>query len=152
VLAMQWRDLDLDRMTWTIPNPKARVPYVVPLVEEAKEILKRRPKSSEWVFPSHGKTGHLVELKRAWRQLLDRAQIRDLHIHDLRRTLGSWQAGLGASLSVIGKSLGHTSTQSTEAYARLDLAPVRASVAAATEAMIAAAKKKPRQLSVGGGA
>ena len=149
VLAMQWRDLDLDRMTWTIPNPKARVPYIVPLTEEAKEILKRRPKSSDWVFPSHGKTGHLVEPKRAWKQLVTRAKIPNIHIHDLRRTLGSWQAGLGASLSVIGKSLGHSSTQATEIYARLDLGPVRASVAAATEAMLAAAKKKPRQLSAG---
>lgn len=31
----------------------------------------------------------------------DLARMRDLHIHDLRRTLGSWHAAAGASLSII---------------------------------------------------
>jgi hypothetical protein len=53
---------------------------------------------------------------------------------------------MGASIPVIGKSLGHASTEATMIYARLDLAPVRASVLAATQAMIAASKKKPKLL------
>lgn len=65
-------------------------------------------------------------------------RIDDLHIHDLRRTLGSWQAKQGASLAIIGKSLNHKSHQATEIYARLDLDPVRQSVNLATTAMLAA--------------
>jgi hypothetical protein len=53
--------------------------------------------------------------------------------------LGSWQAKTGASLSVIGKSLNHKSTQTTAIYARLDLDPVRESMQRATQAIIAAA-------------
>ena len=64
-------------------------------------------------------------------------RIRNLRIHDLRRTLGSWQAITGASLSVIGKSLNHKSVQSTQIYARLDLDPVRASLEKAAAAMLA---------------
>lgn len=42
----------------------------------------------------------------------------DIRIHDLRRTLGSWQAKTGASLKIIiGKSLNHKTTQSTRIYA-----------------------------------
>src|ERR1017187_8338546 len=59
----------------------------------------------EWVFPGGGRTGPLVEPKRAWAGLLKRAGIADLRLHDLRRTLGSWEASTGASLIVIGKSL-----------------------------------------------
>jgi integrase len=66
-------------------------------------------------------------------------RIDDLHIHDLRRTLGSWQAKQGASLAIIGKSLNHKSLQATAIYARLDLDPVRASVNTATAAMFQAA-------------
>jgi len=66
-------------------------------------------------------------------------RIDDLRIHDLRRTLGSWQAKQGASLAIIGKSLNHKSQQTTAIYARLDLDPVRASVNSATEAMLKAA-------------
>ena len=49
--------------------------------------------------------------------------------HDLRRTLGSWQAKTGASLVVIGKSLNHRNVTTTAIYARLDKDPVRESVA-----------------------
>ena len=66
----------------------------------------------------------------------------DLRIHDLRRTLGSWQAKTGASLSIIGKSLNHKTHQATAIYARLDLDPVRQSVNTATQAMLAAAGMK----------
>lgn len=62
----------------------------------------------------------------------------DLRIHDLRRTLGSWQAKTGASLVVIGKSLNHKSTSTTAIYARLDLDPVRHAVNTATSAILEA--------------
>ena len=65
----------------------------------------------------------------------------DLRIHDLRRTLGSWQAKTGASLAIIGKSLNHKTHQATAVYARLDLDPVRQSVNTATLAILAAARK-----------
>lgn len=63
----------------------------------------------------------------------------DYRLHDLRRTLGSWQAAGGASLLIIGKSLGHRSESATRIYARLATDPVRESVEKATVAMIAAA-------------
>jgi len=62
----------------------------------------------------------------------------DLRIHDLRRTLGSWQAKTGASLAIIGKSLNHKNQSTTAIYARLDLDPVRAAVNTATTAMMEA--------------
>lgn len=119
----------------------------------------------EWVFPGVGKTGHLVEPKTAWKRILERARniereewlkanprktqkdfaefkpvpsFTDLRLHDLRRTLGSWQAATGASLPIIGKSLGHSSIQATQIYARLNLDPVRESVMRAQDAMLLA--------------
>jgi integrase len=68
----------------------------------------------------------------------------DLRIHDLRRTLGSWQAKTGASLSIIGKSLNHRNVSTTQIYARLDQDPVRESVARATSAMLEAAGAKEK--------
>ena len=59
----------------------------------------------------------------------------DVHLHDLRRTLGSFQAITGASLQVIGKSLGHKSQAATQIYARLHHDPVRNAVERATDAM-----------------
>jgi integrase len=75
------------------------------------------------------------------------ARLPDLRIHDLRRTLGSWQAKTGASLVIIGKSLNHKSPSATAIYARLDLDPVRQSVNTATAAMLeAGGLKKPAEI------
>lgn len=52
--------------------------------------------------------------------------------------MGSWQAATGASLTVIGKSLGHRNAKSTQVYARLDLDPVRNAMQAATDAIMTA--------------
>ena len=80
--------------------------------------------------------------KGAWHSVLMQAGLEDLRIHDLRRSLGSWQARLGANLAVIGKSLGHKDMASTLIYSRLDLDPVRESVERATSAMLTAAGMK----------
>jgi len=91
------------------------------------------------VFP--GPDGdHIKRQGPAWARLLKRAGLADLRLHDLRRSLGSWQAIGGSSLSVIGKSLGHTSLSATAIYARLSFDPVRESVEKATAAMLEAGK------------
>ena len=102
----------------------------------------RRAKNAEtFVFPSWGKkSGHLVEPKAAWRRIAKRAKLRDVHIHDLRRTVGSWLAAQGANAFLIGKALAHASIQSTKIYARMDLAPVRAALEQVTAAFDKAGK------------
>jgi integrase len=91
---------------------------------------------SEYVFPGKGsKSGHFADPQTAWERILKRAGIKNLRIHDLRRTMGSYQAITGASLAIIGKSLGHKSQQSTEVYARLSNDPIRASMEIASKKM-----------------
>lgn len=142
VLAMQWTDVNLDREEWRLNETKNGTPQTVTLSPEALAILHdRKPtKPVQFVFPGSGRSGHLAEPKKGWQRILARAGISDLHIHDLRRTLGSWQAKQGASLAIIGKSLNHKNQNTTAIYARLDLDPVRASVNAATSAMMTAGK------------
>jgi integrase len=151
--SMRWADIHMSatgERFWTVPNPKSKKskkPYNVALVEPAWQILKERQQrnngASEWVFPSRADSKkHIVDLKKSWTTLRKRAKIPDVRLHDLRRTLGSWQAARGTSLLVIGKSLGHSSTSSTEIYSRLNLDPVRASVDGAVQAMLTAGKKR----------
>jgi len=137
---MQWSQINFDRAEWRIPTTKNGEPQTITLTAEALEILRnRKPENADpWVFSGTGATGHIVEPKKAWKRLLERADIDDLRIHDLRRTLGSWQAKTGASLAIVGKSLNHKSPSTTAIYARLDLDPVRESVNRATDAMLTA--------------
>jgi integrase len=143
VQEMQWSQIHFERGEWRIPTTKNGEPQTVTLTPEAIEILRTRQGCDPiWVFPGTGATGHLVEPKKAWKRVLERAGIADLRIHDLRRTLGTWQTKMGASLAIVGKSLNHKSHSTTAIYARLDLDPVRESVERATDAILTAAGLK----------
>jgi integrase len=131
----------------------------IPLVPAAAEILSRRHKANaggEYCFPSRGRKGRLVEVWYLWRRLkargilLDaglnweidkphealeqvpegkRVGLRDLTIHDLRRTVGVRLVGAGASLPVIGAALGHTNLKTTQrVYALATRDDVRAAM------------------------
>jgi integrase len=147
VEAMRDEEIDFERGVWTIPaeKTKAHLPIHVPLVPQALEIINRRKgHASGFILPGYGVTGHLVEAKATWKDVLTRAGLKDLRIHDLRRSLGSYQAALGSSLPVIGASLGHSNLAATAIYSRLHLEPVRQSVLGAANAISAAAKAVPR--------
>lgn len=143
VQAMRWDQVNLERAVWTVPASEAKggKEMVICLSEQALKILKQRKADakSEWVFPGRDGVSHIKDPMRSWRSIQEKAGLQDLRIHDLRRTFGSYQAANGASLPIIGKSLGHSSQQATAIYARLNLDPVRASVDAATAAIIKAA-------------
>jgi integrase len=145
VLAARWEELNLEMNLWRVPDTKNGDPLNVPLVSEAVAILQERNSQPQgFIFPGESASGHISPPKERWRKLLIRAELEDFTIHDLRRSLGSWQAIGGASLAVIGKSLGHKSADATMIYARLSMDPVRQSVTSATSAMLTAAGiKKP---------
>lgn len=143
VLAMRWEEINFKQATWTIPETKNGDAHTVPLVDVALAILQLRYNKNNqcvWVFPGSGKTGHLVEPKKAWKRILAAANIKDLRLHDLRRSLGSWQANTGASLPIIGKTLAHKNIATTAIYARLNIDPVREAMDKATQAMLQAAQ------------
>lgn len=144
VLSARWQDFDVPAKLWRIPNTKRGTAITIPLSDAALAVLERLPRIANpggYLFPSHGDDGHLAEPKKIWTDLVARAGLSDLKLHDLRRTFGSWQAMAGASLPVIGKSLGHSTVQATQVYARLTTQPVAESIEKATAGMIAAAKK-----------
>lgn len=142
VLTMRWVDVDLKRGVWTLPATKTGR-HQVPLIEKALEVLRRREKDKgqcEYVLPGRHGYGHLQDPMRQWRDICEKAGVKGLRIHDLRRTQGSWQAMTGASLPMIGKSLGHTRAETTQVYARLADDPVRQAMTAAADAISKAGK------------
>jgi integrase len=140
VEAMAWADVDLQAAYWRIPETKAGMPVVVPLVAPALTILMARAdmaNGSPWVFPGR-KGKHIANPKDAWKRLVKHAGLSDVRPHDLRRSLGSWMAGQNTSLPIIGRALGHKTAVATMVYSRLSLDPVREAVDRATSAMLAA--------------
>jgi integrase len=139
LLAAKWEHVDLDQRIWRIPTSKTGESRLVPLPAPAVDIIEGLPSrgASEWLFPARGATvsGHVESPGAAWRRIRARAGVPDVRVHDLRRTLGSWLAGAGYNLTLIGKALGHSSINSTAIYARMHLDPVRVALEANAIAM-----------------
>ncbi|MDX9981149.1 MAG: site-specific integrase [Lentisphaeria bacterium] len=157
LMRMEWADINLDKAAWRVSGEftKNGDPLHIPLTEQAVAILRNRKNEqcnpgdpqkikgaeashSPWVFParrSGTKNGHIADVRRAWESITAKAGLPDLRIHDIRRTLGSWMAAQGASMLLIGRTLGHRDTKSTEVYARLNTEPIRQAVEQATRAM-----------------
>lgn len=146
VLAMQWKEIDFNLNQWRIPGQQAKNDSImlVPLVDEVMELLNRRRQttSSVFVFPGSGKTGHLQEPRKGWLRILKRADLEGVRLHDLRRTMGSYQTIGGASTAIVGRTLGHKNPTSTAVYARMTLDPVRDAMEKAVELMKAPVAKK----------
>ena len=147
VMTMRWAEIDFDQVTWTIPGTatKNREPQTIPLISSAISVLmgRRGLVDGPWVFPGTSEGSHISPSQRPWRRVLQRAGIKNLRIHDLRRTMGSWQAAQGASLAIIGKSLAHKNISTTLIYSRLNLDPVRESMEKATAAILKAGQLLP---------
>ena len=141
VLTMQWNDVSLTRAEWRIPHTKAGRPHLLPMPHALVTLLRSLPKmdGNPYVFPGLDGVGHLQNMKRAWDRIRVKAGIRDVRFHDLRRTVGSWLAGSGESLSLIGKVLNHRDVSTTAIYARLNLDPVRQALERNASKMLEAA-------------
>jgi integrase len=125
LLQRQWRDIDVERGLLSLPQTKNKERRAIPLVPQALALLReqatyarREHPTSPWVFPrADGKKPTYIDY--AWRNACARAQIEDLHLHDLRHTTASYLAMSGASLREIAEILGHRSLRQTMKYAHL---------------------------------
>jgi integrase len=131
---------------------------LVPEAHEIVQRRKDVHEATGFCFPSRGKKGRLVEVWYMWRRLRARAilldlgldwrlpkpmaavqnvpesksremGLRDLTIHDLRRTLAVRMVSAGASLPVVAAALGHRNLKTTQqVYALATQSDVRAAL------------------------
>jgi integrase len=141
VLTMRWDEVSLTRAEWRIPQTKAGRPHLLPLPHALVATLRSlsRVEGNPYVFVGQHGVGHLHDMKRAWERIRMKAGIRDVRLHDLRRTVGSWLAGSGESLPLIGTVLNHRDVSTTAIYARLNLDPVRQALERNASRMLEAA-------------
>lgn len=151
MLRMKYADISFDLKRWRLSEDETKNGDVNihVLSDAAINILKRRSEQnklsaapSQYVFPGDGINGHLVDPKKSLARIKKRMGVFDFHIHDLRRTLGSYMAITNASMPIIGKALNHKSQVSTEIYARLSQDPILEAVNNAAKMIIDKGKLK----------
>ena len=168
VLEMRWAAIDLQHGLWSLRpiDTKQRKAHSTPLTAQARAILQRRhvDAATEWVFPAtrvmrtggdDNSPGPMSEarMRDAWSRICTAADLKDLRIHDLRHTAGSWLARLGANEAVRQKALGHQTPAMAARYSHLELDPVADALQRIGDAIQAAATKpKATVSSINGGA
>jgi integrase len=84
---LTWDQVDLIAKTLTIADTKNHQKHVLPLSDFLYNLLKSHQQSSatKFVFPGNGKTGYIVEPRKAMRKVIEKSGIQ-FTLHDLRRT------------------------------------------------------------------
>ena len=119
VLSLEWRDINLEAMTYTIryENNKVRKPMTYKLSNELLEALQNIGiKESGFVFPAMKDKSQKMDnstLRKHWQKVLDKLGLH-IRIHDLRHLIGGVLVSEGKTLEQIASILGHTSTSVTK--------------------------------------
>lgn len=127
LLTLKWKHVNLEEQWILIKDTKTDRPLKLPLSAQAWMLLSELPQinNNPYVFPGRECKGHLVDFKKSWATILKNAKIEDLHIHDLRRTLGSYLVQQGHSLALVGRILNHTDPRTTSIYAKFADEPIK---------------------------
>ncbi len=129
VLCMKWSEVDLDSKIWLIPITKTGKNLTIALADSAVDLLKEIKSNNpdeKYVFPSStSSSGHIVDIKRVWSTIKNKANITNLRIHDLRHTLATYMIAQGASPFVVQRALTHKTIKSTEVYVNLGVEHLR---------------------------
>lgn len=120
VLRARWRDIDLDKLIWTIPITKNKKVRKLPISNELNELLKKIPNTSEFIFPSPNRKTYLHLCYKTWDTVRIKAGLHDLRIHDLRHSYASMLVNSGRSIYEVQTLLGHADTKMTQRYAHLN--------------------------------
>jgi integrase len=82
---LTWDRVNLDEGWWYLPDPKNRNPVKFPLSHVAVDILRGRPGTGTFVFPSWAKRGRVIEARGVLKRISQAAGV-CITAHDLRRT------------------------------------------------------------------
>jgi integrase len=120
-----WPEFDTEEGFWCKPSAhtKQKRQHRVPLSASARMLIEqlraKRDPNKAVVFPGRSKDGTVDALQHCWRHVRQHAGLgEDCRLYDLRHSFASVGAGSGLSLPIIGKLLGHTTSKTTERYAR----------------------------------
>ena len=109
-----WSHLDLSKRILKIPQTKTGVPRTIPLSSKAIEILQILPNINESIFGLQSES-----ISQAFERACNRANIIDLHFHDLRHEAVSRLFEKGFSLPEVAAISGHKTWAMLKRYTHL---------------------------------
>jgi integrase len=124
LFSLEWSDINLDLKYLTVKGSKAKSKKnrVVPLNGTALETLvawRKQNPEKRYVFTNGYDDQPITDIKKAWLNLLDDAEISDFRFHDLRHHFASKLVMAGVDLNTVRELLGHSDLKMTLRYAHL---------------------------------
>ncbi|OBX19248.1 hypothetical protein A9995_09020 [Erythrobacter sp. QSSC1-22B] len=137
LLKAEWRNVDLARKAWFIPDSKTGKSRHVPLSKSAIDVIENLPvfDGCPYLLPNPKTRKPYDTIKRAWATARDAAKLGDFHLHDLRHSAASFMINGGIDLFTVGRILGHADHQSTMRYSHLANDTLMAAVEAGAAGM-----------------
>ena len=126
IQTLRWQDVNIEQQRLELSDSKTGAKFVY-LTAPALSILNdiERVPNNPYVIIGRKEGTHLQDIQKIWQRIRKRAYLEDVRIHDLRHSFASVGAGLGLSLPMIGKLLGHTQATTTARYAHLANDPTK---------------------------
>jgi integrase len=116
---LMWDDLDFERRTLRLRDPKGGKSMTIPLSTEALDVLDGLPRRSEYVFPGKN-DGMRTEFKGPWLRIRKAAGLPEgFRLHGLRHNFGSQLVSSGVDLTIVRELMTHKDMATTQRYAHL---------------------------------
>lgn len=117
ILALKWGNVDFKNSHITVERSKNGEIRRIPMNKQLKTILESVRKSgasSEHVFTINNDA--ILHFTTAWRNALNRTEIRNFRFYDLRHTFGSRLGMAGVDIKTIQELMGHKDIKMTMRY------------------------------------
>ncbi|MDD9992395.1 MAG: tyrosine-type recombinase/integrase [Rhodospirillales bacterium] len=130
IVTLKWDDVDRTAGELRLTDGKTgwRSVPLTPAVEHVLDSIPRL-KGNPWVIAGQNRGDHLKNLDAIWLRLRERADLKDVRLHDCRHSYASRALALGEGLSMIAALLGHRKVTTTARYAHLARDTEKASAA-----------------------
>ena len=120
ILGLKWRDIDFKRDIAYLHDTKSGEKREIPLNNTAKKTLISVLKHPDSPYVFCNKEGEPYgDIKKSFLSAVKRADIINLHFHDLRHTFASHLVMSGVDLNTVRELLGHHSLEMTLRYSHL---------------------------------
>lgn len=148
ILTLKWSYVDFKNKCLRLPDSKTGR-KVVALGQPALQVLNEteRLQGNDYVCYGAKPGHHLVEIRRPWHRIREKAGLPDVRMHDLRHSFASVAASAGLGAPLIGGLLGHADQATTQKYIHLS-GGLLGEAADKVAGLIGAELEKPPKLKV----
>jgi len=152
VFKLEWRDINFEKETVLLRDPKGILDQILPLSPPAVEVLKTVPKEYDTPFIFYSVLGKQRKtIRHGWKQIKKVAGIHEsFRYYDLRHNYATYLVSSGVSLYIVQALLTHKDAKTTQRYAHLDDDALR-KAANLSGVLLTAESEKNKIISITGG-